>query len=204
MTKKRQNTTKETQARDWEGFSNTFNTIQPELKVKKMQMESALISWMMDYPTCRKRPEQYRGPTRDCPVPFPRSTACLTSKLTQAAVFFRNFLIIQLVVGCIQGCAIWAAHYWGLFGLVHLQSSTAQHFQNKGKGGGEARTRSSHLGIRVGTSYRYLGIQLDNKLYWTSPMGALNKREISRRSFNICKTLLCTSPHQFLWCSAHT
>lgn len=77
-----------------------LNTIQPELlgeEVKKMQMESALFSWMMDNPTSRIRPEQYKGPTRDCHVPFPCSTAWLTPKLTQAAVFFRNVLIIQLL-----------------------------------------------------------------------------------------------------------
>lgn len=57
-------------------FSSAFNAIQPVLlgeKMRRMHVDSALISWVMDYLTCRQpaSTEQHGGPTRNCPVAIP-------------------------------------------------------------------------------------------------------------------------------------
>ncbi len=53
--------------------------------------------------------------------------------------------------------------------------------------------------VELVSSYKYLGVQLDNKLDWSSHMEAVHKKGQSRlyflrrlRSFNICKPLPCS------------
>lgn len=55
-------------------FSSAFNAILPDQlgnKLRLMNVNAPIDSWIMDYLTNRPQFEQHHGPSRDCSITFP-------------------------------------------------------------------------------------------------------------------------------------
>ncbi|KAI3373990.1 hypothetical protein L3Q82_022555 [Scortum barcoo] len=175
-------------------FSSAFNTIQPLLlrdKLTEMGVGSHLVAWIRDYLTGRPqyvRLGDCRSDTVASSTGAPQGTVLspvLFTLYTSDFQYKSEFCHVQkfaddtAIVGCIR---------------------------NQGDGGGDFRRPRPHPEpviiikgdcVEVVHTYKYLGVQLDDKLDWTANTDALCRKGQSRlyflrrlASFNICKKLL--------------
>lgn len=152
--------------------------------MRRMQVESELVSWVPDYLTARPQYVRFQ----ECVLCHTRAVlelVCihLTFNSTQTPVFFRN--TDSAIVGCIREgheeeyrSTIRDFVGWCNKNHLRLNISKTKEIIIEFK-----RTRSKPDPVSIqGTdvdlvsNYKYLGVQLDNKLDWSSHIETVYKR----------------------------
>lgn len=202
-------------------FSSAFNTIQPaRLRDKLVQMgvDAHLVSWITDYLT--ERPQFVR--LKDC---FSETVVCSTGapqgtvlspflftlytsdfSYNSESCHMQKFSDDTSIVGCIRD-----GQEFEYRNLVNdfVQWCRLNHLQLNATKTKELvvdfRRSKPHMqpvsiegvNVEVVSTYKYLGVHLDNKLDWSANSDALYRKGQSRlyflrrlRSFNICSKLL--------------
>ena len=202
-------------------FSSAFNTIQPLLlrdKLSEMGVESHLVAWITDYLTHRPqyvRLGDCRSDTVVSSTGAPQGTVLSPVLFTLYTADFRNnselchvqkFADDMAIVGCVRGGQegeyrelIQDFIAWCDSNHLLINSSKTKEMVIDFR---RTRTRPEPVQIKgecveVVHTYKYLGVQLDEKLDWTANTDALCKKGQSclyflRRlaSFKVCKKLL--------------
>src|SRR4029434_2142808 len=202
-------------------FSSAFNTIQPlrlSDKLVQMGVNVHLVSWITDYLT--ERPQfvwlkDCISETVLCSTGAPQGTVLspvlftlYTSDFTYntESCHIQKFSDDSAVVGCIRDGQ--KGEYRSLLDIlvqwcrhIHLQLNTSK---TKEMVVDFRRSRPPLLpvsiegvSVEVVTTYKYLGVHMDNKLDWSANVDAIYKKGQSRlyflrrlRSFNVCNKLL--------------
>ncbi|XP_051253585.1 uncharacterized protein LOC127362195 [Dicentrarchus labrax] len=207
-------------------FSSAFNTIRPLLlrdKLTEMGMDQLLVTWITDYLTERPQYVRLKGCTSDTVV---SSTGAPQGTVLSPALFtlytsdfqynsglchMQKYSDDTAIVGCIKDGR--EGEYRSLVedfvrccGSNHLQLNTSKTKEMVV----DFRRKKPHLqpvsiegvNAEVVRTYKYLRLQLDDKLDWTANMDTLHRNGQSRLyflrrlgSFNICKKLL----QMFYW-----
>ena len=196
-------------------FSSAFNTIQPLLlrdKLTEMGVESYLVAWITDYLTARPqyvRLGDYRSDTVASSTGAPQGTVLSPVLFTLYTSDFQynsdlchlqKFADDTAIVGCIrslvQDLVTWCDSNHLLLNTTKTREMVVD----------LRRTRPHPQPItikgdcvEVVSTYKYLGVQLGDKLDWTANTDALCRKGNSRlyflrrlASFNICRKLLQT------------
>ncbi|TWW79070.1 hypothetical protein D4764_10G0001000 [Takifugu flavidus] len=154
-------------------FSSAFNTIQPRLlraKLENMQMDAPLVSWIEDYLTADF---QYHSET------------CHLQKYS------------DVIVGCVENGQedeyrdlVESFVRWSRENLLQLNVTKTKEMVVD-------FICISGKDVELVPSYRFLGVQLDNKLEWSTNTDAVYKKAMSRlyflrrlRSFSVCSRML--------------
>ena len=202
-------------------FSSAFNTIQPLRlgdKLLQMGVDAHLVSWITDYLT--GRPQFFRlkdclSDTVICSTGAPQGTVLSPVLFTlytsdfsynKESCHLQKFSDDTAIVGCIRDGQ--EGEYRSLVEdfvqwckLNHLQLNTTK---TKEMVVDFQRTKRALLpvsiegvNVEVVSTYKYLGVHLDNKLDWSANTDAVYKKGQSRlyflrrlRSFNVCSKLL--------------
>ncbi|KAK3562926.1 hypothetical protein QTP86_011451 [Hemibagrus guttatus] len=194
-------------------FSSTFNTIQPLLlrnKLTDMQVDSHLVTWITDYLT--RRPQYVRmrdstgAPQGTVLAPFLFTLYTSDFTYNSALCHIQKFSDETAIVGCIRDGQ--EGEYRGLVkdfvawcNLNQLQLNilkTKEMVIDFRRSGAHLLPVSIEVvDVERVRSYRYLGLQLDDKLDWSVNTDYLYKKGQNwlfflRRlgSHNICKKLL--------------
>ena len=149
--------------------ASAFNTIQPALLGDKLELAGVnqhLTSWIPDFLTNRPQYVRIQDNVSDtvvCSMGAPQGTVMAT------------FLSLGTGMGT----------YSGLCGLVPVEPPTAQRWEDQRAGGGflQAQTTQENIegtDIEMVTSYKYLGVHMNNKLDWTDHTAAIYKQGQSR------------------------
>ncbi|TWW67277.1 hypothetical protein D4764_02G0003180 [Takifugu flavidus] len=194
----RQNTTVRVMFFD---FSSAFNTIQPRLlraKLENRQVDAPLVSWIEDYLTGRPQFVRLRSCVSDprmsntgapqgtvlSPFLFTTYTADFQSIHNGQEEEYRDF-VESFVRWCREN---------------HLQLNVTKTKMvvdfSKSKSPPFPLCISGK-DVEIVPSYRFLGVQLDNKLEWSTNTDAVYKKAMSRlyflrrlRSFSVCSRML--------------
>lgn len=202
-------------------FSSAFNTIQPCLLQEKLNIfavDPYLVSWIMDYLT--NRPQFVRmgnlmSSTLTCSIGAPQGTVLSPLLFTIYTTDFQynsdtchiqKFSDDTAIVACIredeeEEYRNLVKNFEGWCQLNKLQLNIAK---TKEMVLDFRRAPSSPRPITIDgaevdivPSYKYLGLQLDNKLNWSQNMDMVYKKGQSRlyflrrlASFNVCSMLL--------------
>lgn len=202
-------------------FSSAFNTIHPALLGKKladMQVDTSMISWVIDYLT--GRPQFVR--LRNCVsqhvvsnIGAPQGTVLSPFLFTlYTSDFHYNTQLCHLqkfsddtaVVGCIEEghemeyrTLITSFVEWCEANRLQLNVTKTKEMEI------DFRRKKAQLipicisdcDVEIVDSYKYLGVHIDNKLNWTQNTEAIYRKGQSRlyflrrlRSFNVCKKML--------------
>ncbi|TWW71544.1 hypothetical protein D4764_16G0000410 [Takifugu flavidus] len=165
-------------------FSSAFNTIQPRLlrtKLENMQMNAPLVSWIEDYLTADF---QYHSET------------CHLQKYSDDTV----------IVGCVENGQegeyrdlVESFVRWSREKLLQLNVTKTKEMVvdfSKSKSP-PSLVCISGKDVEIVPFYRFLGVQLDNKLEWSTNTDAVYKKAMSRlyflrriRSFSVCSRML--------------
>ncbi|KAK0137273.1 RNA-directed DNA polymerase from mobile element jockey [Merluccius polli] len=202
-------------------FSSAFNTIRPLLlrdKLTEMRVDPLLVTWITDYLMERPQYVRLKGCTSDTVVSStgaPQGTVrspVLFTLYTSDFQYNSGLCHVQkysddtAIVGCIKDGR--EGEYRSLVEDFvrwcrsnHLQLNTSKTKEMVV----DFRRKKPHLqpvsiegvDVEVVRTYKYLGLQLDDKLDWTANMEAVHRKGQSRLyflrrlgSFNICKKLL--------------
>ena len=202
-------------------FSSAFNTIQPLVlrdKLADMGMESHLVTWITDYLTGRPQYVRLRDCSSEtvvCSTGAPQGTVLSPVLFTLYTSDFKHnseschvqkYSDDTAIVGCIRDGQ--DGEYRSLVEdfvrwcrANHLQLNTTKtkemvvDFRRSRPPMQQISIEGS--GVEVVRAYRYLGLQLDDKLDWSFSTDTLFKKAQSRLyflrrlgSFNICRKLL--------------
>ncbi|KAK0143583.1 putative RNA-directed DNA polymerase from transposon X-element [Merluccius polli] len=201
-------------------FSSALNTIQPirlRDKLLQMRVDAHLVSWITDYLT--GRPQFVR--LKDClsetvvsSTGAPQGTVLSPGLFTLYTSDFRynteschmqKFSDDTAIVGCIRDGQ--EVEYRNLVDdfvqwcrINHLQLNTSKTKEMVDYMRSKPPLQPVSIegdNVAVVTTYKYLGIHLDNKLDWSANTDALYRKGQSRlyflrrlRSFNVCSKLL--------------
>ena len=202
-------------------FSSAFNTIQPPRlgdKLLQMGVDAHIVSWITDYLTGRPQFVRLKDGLSDTVISStgaPQGTVLSPVLFTLYTSDFRynkeschlqKFSDDTAIVGCIRDGQ--EGEYRSLVEdfvqwckLNHLQLNTTK---TKEMVVDFQRTKRAPLpvsiegvNVEVVSTYKYLGVHLDNKLDWSANTDAVYKKGQSRlyflrrlRSFNVCSKLL--------------
>uniref|UniRef100_A0A3B1JXG3 Reverse transcriptase domain-containing protein n=1 Tax=Astyanax mexicanus TaxID=7994 RepID=A0A3B1JXG3_ASTMX len=202
-------------------FSSAFNTIQPPLlrdKLVKMNVDPHLVSWITDYLTCRPQYVRLTDGTWETVVsstgapqgtvlsPFLFTLYTSDFQYNSEMCHLQKFSDDTAIVGCVKGGQ--EEEYkrqvddfvaWCRLNQLQLNISKTKEMVVDFRRSGPPLQPVSIEGVDVETvkTYKYLGLQLDNKLDWSTNTDTLYRKGQSRlyflrrlRSFNICKKLL--------------
>ncbi|TWW53816.1 hypothetical protein D4764_0293380 [Takifugu flavidus] len=151
-------------------FSSAFNTIQPRLlraKLENMQMDAPLVSWIEDYLTADF---QYHSETRH----------------------LQKYSDDTVIVGCVENGQedeyrdlVESFVRWSRENLLQLNvTKTKEMVVDFRKSKSPASPVCiSGKDVEIVPSYRFLGVQLDNKLEWSTNTDAVYKKAMSRLYF---------------------
>ena len=202
-------------------FSSAFNTIRPLLlrdKLTEMRVDPLLVTWITDYLTERQQYVRLKGCTSDTVVSStgaPQGTVLSPVLFTLYTSDFQHnsglchvqkYSDDTAIVGCIKDgkegeyrSLVEDFVRWCRSNHLQLNSSKTKEMVV------DFRRKKPHLlpvsiegvDVEVVRTYKYLGLQLDDKLDWTANMEAFYRKGQSRLyflrrlgSFNICKKLL--------------
>ncbi|XP_078802203.1 uncharacterized protein LOC144991899 [Oryzias latipes] len=202
-------------------FSSAFNTIQPRLmreKLEKMQVDAPLVSWIEDYLTGRPQFVRLQSCVSDTLTsntgapqgtvlsPFLFTTYTADFQYHSELCHLQKYSDDTAVVGCVKDG--WEEEYRSLVerfvrwsGENYLQLNVAK---TKEMVIDFSRRKSSPPPVCIGgtdvevvSSYKFLGVHLDDKLDWSTNTEAVYKKGTSRlyflrrlRSFNVCSRML--------------
>ncbi|KAK0135164.1 RNA-directed DNA polymerase from mobile element jockey [Merluccius polli] len=202
-------------------FSSAFNTIQPPLlldKLARMQVDPRLVTWISSYLTDRTQYVRLKDITSDTVVSStgaPQGTVLAPLLFTlytsdfsynSESCHIQKFADDTAIMGCIRedqeeeyrslvrDFVVWCH-------ANHLQLNTSKTKElviDFGKSRPPPQlVQIEGADVEVVSSYRYLGLVLDNKLDWSKNTDHLYRKGQSRlyflrrlRSFNICRKLL--------------
>lgn len=202
-------------------FSSAFNTIQPLVlqdKLTRMEVEPYMVSWITDYLTNRLQFVRMGGSmssTLSCSVGAPQGTVLSPELFTlYTSDFYHNteachmqkFSDDTVIVACIREGK--EGEYRQLvqdFVSWSKQNQLQLNVQKTKEMILDFRKRAPPIQpiwiegdkVETVTSYKYLGVVLDNKLDWSENTTFLHKKSQTRMyflrrlaSFNICTKLL--------------
>ncbi|XP_041950480.1 uncharacterized protein LOC121711184 [Alosa sapidissima] len=202
-------------------FSSAFNTIQPVLlreKLQRMQVETSITSWIVDYLT--ERPQFVRmggcvsekvvsstgAPQGTVLSPFLFTLYTSDFQYNSATRHLQKYSDDSAVVGCVKdgedteyrelvnSFVAWCGNNHLLLNVAKTKEMVVD-FRR-------ARTKLNTVSImgdevEVVENYTYLGVHLDNKLDWKCNTEAVYRKEQSRlyflrklRYFNVCSRML--------------
>ncbi|TWW68203.1 hypothetical protein D4764_19G0000010, partial [Takifugu flavidus] len=202
-------------------FSSAFNTIQPRLlraKLEKMQMDAPLVSWIEDYLT--GRPQFVRlqscvsdplmsntgAPQGTVLSPFLFTTYTADFQYHSETCHLQKYSDDTVIVGCVENGQedeyrdlVESFVRWSRENLLQLNVTKTKEMVvdfRKSKSP-PSPVCISGKEVELVPSYRFLGVQLDNKLEWSTNTDAVYKKAMSRlyflrrlRSFSVCSRML--------------
>ncbi|TWW61471.1 hypothetical protein D4764_04G0001180 [Takifugu flavidus] len=161
-------------------FSSAFNTIQPRVlraKLEKMQMDAPLVSWIEDDLTGRPQ--------------FVRLRSCVSDPLMSntGAPQGTKYSDDTVIVGCVENGQedeyrdlVESFVRWSRENLLQLNVTKTKEMVvdfRKSKSP-PSPVCISGKDVEIVPSYRFLGVQLDNKLEWSTNTDAVYKKAMSR------------------------
>ncbi|TWW73670.1 hypothetical protein D4764_15G0010660 [Takifugu flavidus] len=202
-------------------FSSAFNTIQPRLlraKLEKMQMDAPLVSWIEDYLTGRPqfvRLQSYvsdplmsntGAPQGTVLSPFLFTTYTADFQYHSETCHLQKYSDDTVIVGCVENGQedeyrdlVESFVRWSRENLLQLNVTKTKEMVvdfRKSKSP-PSPVCISGKEVELVPSYRFLGVQLDNKLEWSTNTDAVYKKAMSRlyflrrlRSFSVCSRML--------------
>ncbi|TWW54421.1 hypothetical protein D4764_0100770 [Takifugu flavidus] len=161
-------------------FSSAFNTIQPRLlraKLENMQVDAPLVSWIEDYLTGRPQ--------------FVRLRSCVSDPLMSNTGAPQGTVLSPFLF------TTYTADFQNHSKTCHLQKYLDVWRMDRRMNTGTLwRVLSGGAG-RTFCSSTFLGVQLDNKLEWSTNTDAVYKKAMSRLyflrrlgSFSVCSRML--------------
>ncbi|KAK5866698.1 hypothetical protein PBY51_020867 [Eleginops maclovinus] len=205
-------------------FSSAFNTIQPQLLAEKlslMQVDHSLVDWITDYLTSRPQYVRLQGSVSDVlvsntgapqgtlqsPFLFPLYTTDF--RFNSGSCHLQKFSDDSSIVSCItddneEEYRALVENSVGWCDNNHLKlniSKTKELVLDFRRSMKRSLTPITIRGeeVEVVNSYKFLGVQLNNKLDWSDNTDALFRKAQSKlfflkglRSFNVCTRLLQT------------
>ncbi|TWW81868.1 hypothetical protein D4764_01G0016830 [Takifugu flavidus] len=202
-------------------FSSAFNTIQPRLlraKLEKMQMDAPLVSWIEDYLTGRPQFVRLRSCVSDPLMsntgapqgtvlsPFLFTTYTADFQYHSETCHLQKYSDDTVIVGCVENGQedeyrdlVESFVRWSRENLLQLNVTKTKEMVvdfRKSKSP-PSPVCISGKDVEIVPSYRFLGVQLDNKLEWSTNTDAVYKKAMSRlyflrrlRSFSVCSRML--------------
>ncbi|TWW53956.1 hypothetical protein D4764_0170350 [Takifugu flavidus] len=175
-------------------FSSAFNTIQPRLlraKLENMQMDAPLVSWIEDYLTgppqfvrlrsCVSDPlmSNTGAPQGTVLFPFLFTTYTADFQYHSETCHLQKYSDDTVIVGCVEN------------GQEDEYRDLVESFVRW------SRENLLQLNVTRRRRWWFLGVQLDNKLKWSTNTDAVYKKAMSRpcflrrlRSFSVCSRML--------------
>ena len=202
-------------------FSSAFNTIQPALlceKLHKFQVDSSTTSWIYDYLTNRPQFVRLKGCVSEMEVssigapqgtvlsPFLFTLYTSDFQYNSESCHLQKYSDDSAVVGCISNGQ--EAEYkelicqfvkWCSNNHLVLNTSKTKEMIVDFRRSKNQHSSVSILGkeVEIVEEYKYLGVQLDNRLEWKCNTEYIYKKGQSRlyflrklRSFNVCTKML--------------
>ncbi|TWW54783.1 hypothetical protein D4764_0220080 [Takifugu flavidus] len=185
-------------------FSSAFNTIQPRLlraKLEKMQMDAPLVSWIEDYLTGRPQFVRLRSCVSDPLMsntgapqgtvlsPFLFTTYTADFQYHSETCHLQKYSDDTVIVGCVENGQedeyrdlVESFVRWSRENLLQLNVTKTKEMVvdfRKSKSP-PSPVCISGKDVEIVPSYRFLGVQLDNKLEWSTNTDAVYKKAMSR------------------------